>query len=63
MFYFSVRYGKRIDSEQEHFLREWAALDLVDGAEVNRNSAIESYQGNRNPFVDIPELFYLIEDF
>ncbi|MCK5884221.1 MAG: endonuclease [Bacteriovoracaceae bacterium] len=63
MFYFAIRYGKKIDREEEHFLKKWAVLDEVDGAEVNRNSAIESYQGNRNPFVDLPELFYLIKDF
>ncbi len=63
MFYFAVRYSKSIDREQEHFFRMWAEQDTVDSAEVDRNSAIEGFQGNRNAFVDIPELMYLILDF
>lgn len=37
-------------------LYQWHLQDPVDGTEAARNSAIESYQGNRNPFVDHPEL-------
>ncbi len=35
---------------------EWAAADPVDDIERNRNEAIYGIQGNRNPYVDIPEL-------
>ncbi len=37
-------------------LLEWARLDPVDSAELARNEAIYAIQGNRNPFIDIPEL-------
>ena len=35
---------------------EWHELDPVDDFELNRNDVIYSYQGNRNPFIDHPEL-------
>jgi endonuclease I len=36
-------------------LKLWNTLDPVDDFEINRNSTIYSYQGNRNPFIDHPE--------
>jgi len=37
-------------------LLQWHALDPVDDFERNRNNVIYNYQGNRNPFIDHPEL-------
>ncbi|HNV68967.1 MAG TPA: endonuclease [Candidatus Ozemobacteraceae bacterium] len=62
-FYFAVRYGKRIESEEEATLREWHKQDPVDDFERRRNDLIENLQHNRNPFVDHPEFVDQISDF
>lgn len=62
-FYFAVRYGLRISSTEENTLRTWHQQDPVDAEEQARNSAIESRQHNRNPFVDRPEFVGYISDF
>ncbi len=36
-------------------LLQWHLEDPVDAAEMARNDVVESFQGNRNPFVDHPE--------
>ena len=36
-------------------LKEWNRLDPVDELEMARNNYIQTYQGNRNPFIDHPE--------
>lgn len=38
-------------------LLDWHNADPVDEFEINRNQVIFEYQGNRNPFIDHPELF------
>ena len=63
MFYFALRYDKKINTFQEKFFRKWNREDRISFMESDRNSAIENYQGNRNPFVDHPELVDLISDF
>lgn len=63
MFYFSTRYKMPIDPAQEGVLRQWHKADIVDAFEQSRNSAIEKIQGNRNPFIDHPEMVDTIKDF
>ncbi len=41
-------------------LLEWCALDPVDTWEMGRNEVVQSIQGNRNVFIDYPELAWLI---
>lgn len=63
LFYFSIRYRLAIDPREEAFLKAWNRLDPVDQAELDRNDAIQKIQGNRNPFIDHPELVDAIADF
>lgn len=63
LFYFSLRYDIRIKDYEEIILRQWNLLDPVDEQEISRNGLIEQIQGNRNPFIDDPELSDLISDF
>lgn len=56
IFYFSVRYKMPIDSTQKQYLTKWHSEDPVDNEERVRNEKIMNYQGNRNPFIDFPEL-------
>lgn len=37
-------------------LLEWCRKDPVSQKEIDRNNAVEQQQGNRNPFIDFPEL-------
>lgn len=63
LFYFSVRYKMDINPSQEAFLRTWNELDPVDSEELERNNEIQRLQGNRNPFIDNPNLVNQISDF
>lgn len=63
LFYFSVRYRISISDSEESALRAWHVEDPVDAEEKLRNDQVEGYQGNRNPFIDEPELVQLISNF
>ncbi len=63
MFYVSARYGYRISSIEEFYLRKWHKDDPVDSEELRRNEGIQEIQGNRNPFIDFPQVVSRINDF
>ena len=46
--------------ESVDVLLEWCALDPVDTWEMGRNEVVEEIQGNRNVFIDYPELAWLL---
>ena len=66
--YMYVRYGashSKCNSITNVFqsvdvLLEWCALDPVDTWEMGRNEVVEDYQGNRNVFIDYPELAWTL---
>lgn len=39
-----------------NMLLQWSRMDPVSQKEIDRNDYVEQYQGNRNPFVDFPNL-------
>lgn len=45
-----------LDSWAIAMLIQWHTLDPVSQKEINRNNAVYDEQGNRNPFIDYPEL-------
>lgn len=74
-FYFATRYQNRINnwggifvSSYPHIVQwqldmllRWNEMDPVSQKEIDRNEAVyASKQGNRNPFIDYPELVDLI---
>ena len=74
-FYTSVRYyedslfidcdwastGARLKPWYNEMLYEWNTADPVSQKEIDRNNEIYKLQGNRNPFIDYPELIELID--
>jgi deoxyribonuclease I len=62
-FYMARQYKFPIAEDLEDRLRQWHLEDPPDTWEEERNSDIEIVQGNRNPFVDHPELVERVRDF
>ena len=63
IFYFSVRYKLLMPAAQEIALRGWAVQDPIDQQEIDQNDIIQQVQGNRNPFIDMPDLLNHISAF
>lgn len=63
IFYFSTRYQMKVDSTEEATLRKWSTLDPVDEEEFTQNNLKDQLQGNRNPFIDFPDLVERINNF
>ncbi len=59
----SYQYKLSLDADLEDRLRHWHLMDPPDAWEEKRNSMIEVVQGNRNPFIDHPELVERVRDF
>ena len=62
-FYMSHQYKMEIPDDYEELLRGWHLSDPPDEWERNRNSLIEDVQGNRNPFIDYPEMVERVRDY
>lgn len=59
MFYMAYQYqgvGLQIFAKTGRLLQQWHNSDPPDDQEISRNTRIEKLQGNRNPFIDDPEL-------
>ena len=56
--YMNLRYGLYVTNNADiKVLYKWHVEDPVDAFEIQRNNVIHEKQGNRNPFIDYPEIF------
>lgn len=65
LMYFVLRYqnyGNHFTS-QENILKQWHSTFAPDAIEQRRNDDIFALQGNRNPFIDYPQLVDRITNF
>ena len=53
---YSANKYKAFSTWSINMLMEWTRLDPVSEKEIKRNDAVYGIQGNRNPFIDHPEL-------
>ncbi len=63
IFYFATRYQMKLSPNEEADLRQWDREDPVDEQEATQNDEIQRLQGNRNPFIDFPDLLARIDHF
>ena len=63
IFYFATRYQMKISPEEERDLRAWNLEDPIDEQESVQNDQIQAWQGNRNPYIDFPDLIDRIDHF
>lgn len=61
MFYMRDTYGLVVYRRLGELLKRWNREDPVSATERQRNDAIEKIQGNRNKYIDHPELADAIE--
>jgi deoxyribonuclease I len=61
--YMSFQYKIPLEESLENSLRTWHFKDPPGKWEEKRNDLIEVIQGNRNPFIDQPELVERVADF
>ena len=65
MMYFVLRYQDYSNhfSVQQNILKQWHSTFTPDAVEERRNDDIATFQGNRNPFIDYPQLADRITNF
>ena len=59
-YYWNNNTWKTFNDWSIELLCRWARNDAVSDKEVDRNEAVQHSQNNRNPFIDIPQLFEYI---
>ena len=63
LMYFSVRYNKSLDKDQEYFARKWNLEFPPTEEDTLRNDKIQEIQNNRNPFIDVSYFSNFIDAF
>jgi len=53
--------GAKLKPWYAAMLKTWHTSDPLSQKEIDRNNAIHQHQGNRNPFIDYPELVDMID--
>lgn len=56
LFYMHKKYGLKLSAHMIKMLVRWNREDPPSNQEIERNNKIESIQGNRNPYIDNPDL-------